>query len=287
MTSDPEEVPPHQSPPPTDEMADAASQDDSKELHTTPSPVVNPTPTSHGVSSHTKPAVKPRQTVLSFISLPDELYNKQVAKDYEIMRERAREIQEREERLNRQKEEKRKKNNRERKRKQRELEKEKEIRQGERSPGGTKKPKLKNAVARLSDPGPSSSGSISVAEASRPRRAFNDRDIIHRNPDAKLQAPKRTNIFNPLIWIQIEEAASHTKPRMSPREIHQILVRRNPTVFKTIAEQTIGRLIDRTGDQPVWSKATLDKVEKERVLQRKETTRHGILVSCLTLSNDR
>ena len=118
------------------------------------------------------------------------------------------------------------------------------------------------------------SASISIPDASRPFRQF----LSQQHPNSKEYQPaKNLNLFEPLIWVQVDQAARAAGHQMSPRAILKILQQRNPETFARLAEQVIGRLIDRSGPTPKWSAATIAKIEKGRN-PGGHSTRHGIFV---------
>ncbi|KAK7676989.1 hypothetical protein QCA50_020018 [Cerrena zonata] len=230
-----------------------------------------PSPTQSTLTGKRK---RQPEGTLSFGPISTEGYQLQVLKEYDCMRERAADIAAREVASQRRRAEATRKGNCDRKQKQRERQKAKEIASGERDPDGTKRRKT-NITATLLPFDTTSLPALNIAEASRPYRIHKDKDRKHK-PGNELKAAKNLNIYDPLIWRQIEEVAQVTRPQLAPSHIRRILIQRNCTVFERLSEQVIGRLIDRSGARPEWSKETLAKVAKG-YNSGGHSTRSGIL----------
>ena len=91
--------------------------------------------------------------------------------------------------------------------------------------------------------------------------------------------------MNPLLFMTINEVASHHKPLMSPADIVRDLHKLNHAQFQRLAPQTLGRWIDRSGESPRWSDKTLERVQAGNS-PGGVTTRVGILVRAILSPED-
>jgi hypothetical protein len=76
------------------------------------------------------------------------------------------------------------------------------------------------------------------------------------------QPAKLTNWMNPFLWDSIEKAAKRAGYQMQPAEIVKELHKLDCKMFHKLAPQTVGAWIDRTGNHPQWSDATLERVKR-------------------------
>ena len=125
--------------------------------------------------------------------------------------------------------------------------------------------------------------SPNVAEQSRPRRALKEEiRAANDTPQGRkkttmYQPAKLTNWMNPFLWDSIEKAAKRAGYQMRPAEIVKELHKIDRKMFHKLAPQTVGAWIDRTGDRPRWSDATLERVKRGNK-PGGLTTRVGVLM---------
>ena len=123
--------------------------------------------------------------------------------------------------------------------------------------------------------------SLNVAEATRPNRAFKE-DKRHAQTEVGRPRVKEykeavlMNWMSPLVWSVIDRV-SRGHSRMKPTEIVRELKLKDPILFAKLTTQTLGAWIDRSGDRPVWSEKTLERVGKGNK-PGGLTTRVGVLV---------
>lgn len=123
--------------------------------------------------------------------------------------------------------------------------------------------------------------SLNLAEATRPNRVFKEEKRRERSEVGRpcvnvYKEAVLTNWMSPLIWSVIDRVSKH-HPKMKPAEIVHELKLRDPVLFAKLAPQTLGAWIDRSGDNPVWGKKTLERVERGNS-SGGLTTRIGVLV---------
>ena len=164
-------------------------------------------------------------------------------------------------------------------RKKRQLErvKEAEIREGVRSPGGTKRKVseiqypicvLPDSVIQIKDLELADRGPANIAELTWPARALKEKIRSKKtNPKGSKQKnearpAKYHNWHTPFCWSQIKIAAKKVGWKMSASAIVQALNRMDPNTFSDISHMTIEGWIDLKGPKPRWSDAVLKKVEQ-------------------------
>lgn len=177
--------------------------------------------------------------------------------------------------------------NRERKRKSRALKREEEIRDGQRSPGGSKRQRvcfnLCYVAVRLIDHDAQKQEGEHVFEGtvlgSRTQTVSGNAIAS----DIESGGSKRIDWFHPIRWSQISAAADRVCVRtggMSPRAIIKELKALNPEEFKSITEQWVGRYIEcvetEEGEKKTqWSKKAL---ERANMAQRTVTKAKGTVL---------
>jgi hypothetical protein len=125
------------------------------------------------------------------------------------------------------------------------------------------------------------SSSLNLAEATRPNRAFK-KDTRHKRTDIgrpRTKVYKEATLMNwmsPLIWSVIDRTSKH-HPEMKPNKIVHALKLKDPVLFAKLVPQTLGAWIDRSGNRPVLSKKTLQRVARGNS-PGGLTTRVGVLV---------
>ena len=128
----------------------------------------------------------------------------------------------------------------------------------------------------------------SVPELSRPAKVLN-RNFMEkrRKPQGrkrKLKDPKGKyhNWLSPFLFTQIEAArVSSGGPRWSTRAIVHILKKNDPKTFQGLNRSTINRWIDCTGDKPIWSERTLERVRRGNEPGHDNCGRKGFFVSVI------
>ncbi|KAJ7934276.1 hypothetical protein B0H13DRAFT_2306007 [Mycena leptocephala] len=162
-----------------------------------------------------------------------------------------------------------------------------EILRGERSPGGTKR----KAVDVILKAPPTKRFKMSVAEATRPNRAAENRMAekkklkgYEKRGRKKMKERKEAvyhNWFTPLSWTQIERAATHPSVgrNMSASAIRDVLRRSDPVIFEKISHSTIDGWIDRSGERPKWKESVLVRAEKANFQGHPNGGRRGALVN--------
>jgi hypothetical protein len=151
-----------------------------------------------------------------------------------------------------------------RQRRLRERERQQEITAGVRWPDGTKR---KIIAVELTDSGLTKRQKVTTAEDTQPGRALKKqwkdktRKPSGRKKKNEPRQAKYHNWFMPLSWVLIEQASKVAGWQMSPSMIVQIAKSRNPRVFKGLTWETVKGWIDRTGEKPRWSNATLWRIE--------------------------
>lgn len=89
--------------------------------------------------------------------------------------------------------------------------------------------------------------------------------------------------MQPIIWVQIDAAAKRAGYPWSPKHIVDIAQKANPSLFKTLTRQVLGRWIDQDAKLKgvfKWKDSVLEDV-KHGNSPRGQTTRRGILVSII------
>jgi hypothetical protein len=176
-----------------------------------------------------------------------------------------------------------------------------EIARGERSPGGTKKRKVKSARCfettfsinlqaqplQLQDQAPKRFKG-SVAEITRPNRAAAQhvRDVkkLKESRGRKQTNPDKvavyTNWMTPTLWVQIEAAARHPSMGLdlNVTALLKVLRQRNFEIFEHLSHTTVHGWIDRSGDKARWSDKTLARAEAANFQGHPNGGRRGILV---------
>lgn len=175
-----------------------------------------------------------------------------------------------------------------RQRKHRQKKREKEVVQGLRSPHGSKR---KQVLVELTDPGFSKKHRTDLAEDTRPARALQrvikdkNRDRKGRKRKHKPRQAKYHNWFTPMCWKVIEHAAKVAGWRMSATEIVRVAKARNPEIFEGLTRETVKGWIDRSGEKPRWSDATLCRIEAGNTPGHPNGGPRGALVSISHLSS--
>jgi hypothetical protein len=131
-----------------------------------------------------------------------------------------------------------------------------------------------------------SSSSFSLAEATRPNRAFKEikrqeRTDVGRPRVKEYKDAVLTNWMSPVVWSIIDRVSKY-HPKMKPTEMVKDLKWKDPVLFAKLTTQVLGAWIDRSGDRPVWSETTHKRVAMGN-RPGGLTTRVGVLVCCVDL----
>ena len=175
-----------------------------------------------------------------------------------------------------------------RQRRLRDRKREKEIFAGIRSPGGTKR---KTIPLELTDLGISKKRRMDIAEETRPahllKKKIKDKN---RKPQGRKQKHEQRRVkyhnwFTPAYWRMIEQAGKAAGSKMSATRIVKIAKARNPEIFENLLRETIRDWIDKSGERPRWSDATLRRVEAGNAPGHANGGRRGVFVSSSFLIN--
>jgi hypothetical protein len=154
-----------------------------------------------------------------------------------------------------------------RQRRRREAIRNTEISQGIRSPRGRKRKIRSMDEASDHNGGPAKKPKNTVAEQTRPARLLISEDRnARRKPQGRKKKKERKqatyhNWFTPLSWSIIQQAAKAAGWEMSSTSIVKLCQARAPEIFAGLTRETVKCWIDRSGERPRWSDATLRRIE--------------------------
>ncbi|KAJ7794834.1 hypothetical protein B0H14DRAFT_3556186 [Mycena olivaceomarginata] len=158
----------------------------------------------------------------------------------------------------------------------------------EKIAGGWIPRKNKRKRVELADHDEISTPDAELPEHSRPRRQFKEDNRQDNKPCGRKQKPENkkrnaryTNWFHPLLFSQVQAAASRVSKPWKPRAIMQELHRTNLKDFYRLTEQVVGRWIDseaRARGTSKWKDSVLQSVERGKGnAPGGHTTRCGVL----------
>ncbi|KAJ7798099.1 hypothetical protein B0H14DRAFT_3157086, partial [Mycena olivaceomarginata] len=158
----------------------------------------------------------------------------------------------------------------------------------EKIAGGWIPGKNKRKRVELADHDEISTPDAELPEHSRPRRQFKEDNRQDNKPCGRKQKPENkkrnaryTNWFHPLLFSQVQAAASRVSKPWKPRAIVQELHRTNLKDFYRLTEQVVGRWIDseaRARGTSKWKDSVLQNVERGKGnAPGGHTTRCGVL----------
>ncbi|KAJ7852106.1 hypothetical protein B0H13DRAFT_2398932 [Mycena leptocephala] len=133
-------------------------------------------------------------------------------------------------------------------------------------------PGKKRKRVDLADHDEISTADPELPEHSRPRRQFKEDDRKNNKPCGRKPKPKNkkrdaryTNWFHPILFSQVQAAASRVSKPWKPRAILKELHRANLKDFSRLTEQVIGRWIDgdsRDRGTSKWKDSVIQNVER-------------------------
>ncbi|KAJ7869051.1 hypothetical protein B0H13DRAFT_2557989 [Mycena leptocephala] len=149
-------------------------------------------------------------------------------------------------------------------------------------------PGKKRKRVDLADHDEISTADPELPEHSRPRRQFKEDDRKNNKPCGRKPKPKNkkrdaryTNWFHPILFSQVQAAASRVSKPWKPRAILKELHRANLKDFSRLTEQVIGRWIDgdsRDRGTSKWKDSVIQNVARGKGNSPGgHTTRCGVL----------
>ena len=274
-----------------DDLSDDDRASESGDLQDTKKPVVSTSGRVDKVKveSSVQMALGNKKALLLAFFQPcsrDE-YNANLARDRESFRDERESKLVRENSVRKQKQFQKREKATLRQRRLRDKKREKEIFAGIHNPGGTKR---KTIPLELIDPGTSKKQRIDLAEETRPARLLKKIKDNNRKPQGRKQKheqrqAKYHNWFTPACWRMIEQAGKAAGWKMSATWIVKIAKTHNPEIFENLSHETVRDWIDKSGERPRWSDATLRRVEAGNAPGHANGGRRGVFVSSLFIIN--
>jgi hypothetical protein len=275
-----------------DDLSDDDSASESDDLQDTKEPAVSTSRRADKVKieSSVRMALGNKNAPLLAFFQPcsREEHNANMARDLERFREERESILVKEKSVTKQKLFRKREKATLRQRRLRDKKREKDIFAGIRSPGGTKR---KTIPLELIDPGISKKQRMDLAEETRPARLLKKKiNDKNRKPQGRKKKheqrrAKYHNWFTPACWRMIEQAGKAAGWKMSATRIVKIAKTRNPEIFENLSRETVRDWIDKSGERPRWSDATLRRVEAGNAPGHANGGHRGVFVSSSYLVN--